>query len=217
MCVHYRQSVSPSDAAEFFSQGSLKLAETAARSNIEPGHVREDKDGPIMIADSVFGELVFETMRWGFPHYKNPKDQIVNIRNLKSSWWRGINGDYLLKPEYRCLIPFTAFAEYSQLERKEVFFSIGAPFPVFAGIWRPWTGARLKPVVGRARRQRLDDNWKLYAFLTTEANGVVEPHHDKAMPTILTTQAECEEWMGGGEDSLRLQRPLPDEMVKRVA
>ena len=75
---------------------------------------------------------------------------------------------------------------------------------------------RLKPVSGRSRRKRLEDEWRLYAFLMTESNGVVKPHHAKAMPAILTTVQGCEEWMMGGEDSLRLQRALPDDKVQFV-
>jgi len=51
----------------------------------------------------------------------------------------------------------------------------------------------------------------LYSFLTTEANDVVRPIHDKAMPVILIDPKEQSEWLGGGEESLRLQRPLPNE------
>lgn len=216
MCVHYRQSIRPSEANDYFSQGILDLSGAASRSNIEAGDVWADKDGPVLINDPATGELVFKTMRWGFPHYSNPKDQIVNIRNLGSSWWKNVNGSYLRHPDYRCLVPFASFAEFSQIEKKEVFFEVDAPFPVFAGIWRPWTGERLKPVPGKSRRARVADDWTLFAFLTTEPNSVVKPHHPKAMPAILTTPDECAEWMAGGEASLRLQRPLPDKRVRQV-
>ncbi len=38
-------------------------------------------------------------------------------------------------------------------------------------------------------------NADLFAFLTTEANGVVGPIHPKAMPVILTSEDEIETWM----------------------
>src|SRR3981081_4574387 len=34
----------------------------------------------------------------------------------------------------------------------------------------------------------------LFGFLTTDANAVVKPIHPKAMPVILTTDAEIERW-----------------------
>jgi len=53
----------------------------------------------------------------------------------------------------------------------------GLPF-FFAGVWREWTGDHgtiAKPDVAKHR---------LYSFLTTEPNGVVQPVHEKAMPVM---------------------------------
>ncbi len=44
------------------------------------------------------------------------------------------------------------------------------------------------------------------------------PVHAKAMPVILTTQAEIETWLTAPvEEALKLQRPLPTAMLKIVA
>jgi len=72
------------------------------------------------------------------------------------------------------------------------------------------------PVDGQARRQRVETEIDLYAFLTCEPNAVVRPVHPKAMPVILTDRAACEEWLAGGEESLRLQRPLADDALARL-
>jgi putative SOS response-associated peptidase YedK len=57
-----------------------------------------------------------------------------------------------------------------------------------------------------------------YAFLTTEANGVVKPIHAKAMPVILRTPEEFDRWLTAGvEAALPLQRPLPDGVLRIVA
>ena len=57
----------------------------------------------------------------------------------------------------------------------------------------------------------------LYAFLTTDANGVVGPIDDKAMPVILTTQAEVETWLiAPWEQARALQRPLPDDKLRII-
>ncbi len=59
----------------------------------------------------------------------------------------------------------------------------------------------------------------LFAFLTTEANGIVGPVHPKAMPVVLLTNPE--EWATWLEaptaEALRLQRPLPDSAMREVA
>jgi putative SOS response-associated peptidase YedK len=58
----------------------------------------------------------------------------------------------------------------------------------------------------------------LYSFLTSEPNGVVAPIHPKATPVILNTPEEYEIWLNAPtEEALKLQRPLPDDMLEIVA
>ena len=86
------------------------------------------------------------------------------------------------------------------------------PLAAFAGIWTTWHGKRgtkTNPVGGEHQ---------LFGFLTTDANAEVGAVHPKAMPAILTTEAEIEQWMTTpAEEALRLQRPLPDGSLKIVA
>jgi putative SOS response-associated peptidase YedK len=57
----------------------------------------------------------------------------------------------------------------------------------------------------------------LFAFLTTEPNGVVAPVHQKAMPVILTQPDEIETWLTAPwEEAKALQRPLPDDQLVEV-
>jgi hypothetical protein len=58
----------------------------------------------------------------------------------------------------------------------------------------------------------------LYLFLTSEPNGVVGPGYPKAMPVILTTPEKYETWLTAPtEVALKLQRPLPDDILEIVA
>jgi putative SOS response-associated peptidase YedK len=59
---------------------------------------------------------------------------------------------------------------------------------------------------------------ELFGFLTTEPNAVVAPIHPKAMPVILTTPEEIDVWLQGElPDALKLQRPLPNDLLRIVA
>ena len=56
--------------------------------------------------------------------------------------------------------------------------------------------------------ETIDD---LFAFLTCAPNAEVGSVHPKAMPVILTRQAEWETWLGAPfEIAAQLQRSLPD-------
>jgi putative SOS response-associated peptidase YedK len=146
-------------------------------------------------------------LRWGFPPPPSVGTRpVTNVRNLKSSFWRP-----WLKPEQRCLVPVTSFCEWTDSRPKVThWFALSDERPLFwfAGIWRPWTGERK----GEEREHQL------FAFLTTAANDTVRPIHAKAMPVILTSEADCETWLTGVvEDALALQKPAADDLLRIVA
>src|SRR3954470_14608716 len=145
------------------------------------------------------GERELTLMRWGFPPPKGGTQLVTNVRNVKSPYWRG-----WLKPEWRVVVPASSFSEYADTKPKKtpVWFALDESRPLFAfaGIWRPWTGARKKAEGEMEHR--------LFSFLTTEANAVVAPIHPKAMPVILTTQDDIDRWLTApAEVALQLQHP----------
>jgi putative SOS response-associated peptidase YedK len=214
MCNLYRHETSPADLKDISVSLGIELSEEARRANIEPSYVGADNDGPVLAVEN--GTLVLRKRRWGFPPVGNNTDPITNIRRLDSPWWQRVNRTFLCEKEHRCLIPFSDFAEWDSRTKSNAWFSIESPTPCFAGIWRPWRGERLKAVEGKKRRQRLVDDFELFAFLTTEPCPTVAEVHPKAMPVILTTSDERARWLSGGMVTLDLQRPLDDELVKRV-
>ncbi|CAM3746984.1 SOS response-associated peptidase family protein [Litorimonas haliclonae] len=214
MCNLYSHKTSTGELVSLFSQTSSGLTQESRGLNIEGGYVGADQDGLVIVnSDEGGGQLDIVTKRWGFPAIKDGAKPITNIRNLDSRWWQNVNGKYLHEPEYRCLVPFERFAEWNKEMKENAWFSIKAPQAFFAGIWRPWRGERLTEIEGKKRRERRVQDWQLYAFLTTEPNDVVAPIHPKAMPVILTESEELEEWLGGGAESLKLQRPLPSSLT----
>jgi putative SOS response-associated peptidase YedK len=131
------------------------------------------------------------------------------VRNTDSSFWKR----WVQDAGHRCLVPFTAFAEYHPTEKTERGHKAAAwfaaseerPLLAFAGIVRD-------------APDREDDAPPLvHAFLTTDPNEEVAPIHPKAMPAILTKEEEFEAWLtGSAKDALALQRPLPDGTLRVV-
>ena len=156
------------------------------------------------------GDRVLEMMRWGFPPPPSAAPQpVTNVRNTASGYWRG-----WLEPRFRCLVPATSFCEWTDSRPKVThWFAIDQSRPVFAfaGIWRPWTGAR------GPKSAPIEGEHLLFSILTTAANELVRPIHAKAMPVVLTTEAEWDQWLAAPvEEAMTLQRPLPDEAMRVV-
>lgn len=151
-------------------------------------------------------------LRWGFPSPPGvPGNRAVtSIRNTGSSYWRA-----WMKPEYRCIVPVTAFCEYASGKPAiPHWLALGEDRPLFAfaGLWRPWTGTR------GTKADPAEAEHHLFSFLTYEPNAVVAPIHPKAMPVILTTPEECDAWLTAPiPEALQLQRPLADGLLSVVA
>lgn len=140
-----------------------------------------------------------------------PDKGTTNVRNTASAHWRPWLG-----PEHRCLVPFTAFSEPDQVggTLKPIWFALSEARPIafFAGIWK-----REHICVRKIKDGEVTCD--VYGFLTTEANAEVGAYHDKAMPVILTTEAERDLWLSDAPwpQVAHLQRPLPDGTLQLVA
>ena len=151
------------------------------------------------------GVAEYAEMRWGFPKTEQSKSYVTNVRHPDKPYWR-----YWTEAQYRVLVPATTFAEWSNgAQRGNHWFQMADEEGFcFAGVWRPWTGARgtkANPVEGEHR---------LFAILTTDANRVIRPVHPQAMPVILR-EDQWDTWLTGSvEEALALQKPLPEAELK---
>lgn len=160
------------------------------------------------------GKLEWAKMRWGLPGPPQfGSAPISNIRNIKSAHWRP-----LLKQQFRCLVPFTAFSEYedsSPKGKKQIrwFAPRDRGMLFFAGICGEWWGdygTKKEPNQGTHR---------LFSFLTTEANDLVRPVHAKAMPVILANHFACKEWLNAPSEQIEAiqARVLPADALEIVS
>lgn len=187
MCNLYSM-MSNKEAVRAFAQ-FLRVTPNADNLKARPD-IFANGYGPIVRATPEGRELA--TCRWGMPSSeqaigtKNYDSGTTNIRRTWLPHWK----PYLDIPN-RCVVPATSFCEPDQVGRtfKNQWFALDESRPLFffAGIWTPqWTSVR-KVKEGKTTSD-------LYGFLTTDANKEVGQYHDKAMPVILRTPEEVEEW-----------------------
>lgn len=193
MCNRYRVDHQKLSAEE---RRRLGIVEEISEIKID---IFPDRLAPVLTQD-----MRPQRMRWGMPGpAKYGSAPITNVRNLSSPHWRA-----WLKPEHRCLVPFTSFSEYEDASPKgkkllRWFNPSQNNFAMFAGVWTTWTGAR-----GPKANPEIGEH-KVFAFLTTEANDLVRPIHAKAMPLILNSEAEWARWLSAPAADIPAIQAMP--------
>src|SRR4051812_44555232 len=146
-------------------------------------------------------------MRWGFPPPSIPGSKprnpyLTNVRKTDSRYWQ----TYLKKPEHRCLVPVTSFAEPDNRSPKCIWTWFAQddtrPLMFFAGIWREWEGDRGTKTIPEGAKHLV------FSFLTTAAPPDVAPIPPDATPALLLEEEQGEMWINAPiELALSLQRP----------
>ena len=195
MCNLYRMTTGAQAIAQMFR------AETGGRNLPVLDAIYPDQTAPVIVADGAARRL--EMMRWGWPPFGEVKRPITNVRNLASPMWRSALAD----PARRCLVPVTAFSEWSAApdpqtgrKHKHWFDLPDDPLFAFAGLWRP------------------AEEGPRFAFLTCAPNEVVGRVHPKAMPVILRAGEACERWLStDGAGAAAMQVALADDLMREIA
>lgn len=141
-------------------------------------------------------------MTWGFPlrlktMAPTSKPKAVNdIADLRKNMWVGL----ARKPEWRCIIPLTGFAEAEGIpgQKTRTWFSLkGQEVFAWGGLWRD------------------SKEWgPVYSGAMTDANDAIQPIHNR-MPVLLFPD-EYDTWLNGTfEDLLAFQeRAFPPDLIE---
>lgn len=219
MCNHYRNI----PGAQKFLQSWREYISWSidAKSPPETDALDEDvwprREAAVVRQSEEAGGAFVDVMTWGVPLSlpgKRPgtkvSKHITNVRNLSSPFWRSM----LAKPEQRCLVPFTTFAEPKiGAGREEHWFTIkDRPVSAFAGVWR-WAELPKQPTLDLVGTSDAPNAAKVFAFLTCEPNPLVAPLHPKAMPLILA-EADYSAWLTADwEEAAKLVVPFPSQLM----
>ena len=140
---------------------------------------------------------------WGVPpppSAPDPARLVLSVRNTNSPFWIG----NLRNPEFRCLVPATAFMEWGRAapdgKRRQHWFAC-ADQPIFAmaGVW-------------------MDSEVPGLALLTTTPNAALKQAGRDAMPAILPPDTGAwTTWLHGGWDKAsRLLQPYSSSLMQSV-
>ena len=201
MCGRFARRSTREVLADWFGIELEDLPPFAASYNIAPQSVQ-----PVVRQGRDSGEREFGLLRWGLVPFW-AKDLKIGYSTINARAEEAVQ-----KPAFReamrkrrCLIPADAFYEWERSDQKNkqpfaIALKSGEPY-AFAGLWERW-----RPKGGEAL--------ETFTILTTDANEVLEPIHNR-MPVILEPK-DYERWMEPAAAErlpLDLLRPFPEERM----
>ncbi len=192
MCNLYTVRKSASEVAAHF--GVANPMSSNAPEEVYPGT-------PGMVVTEADGQRELRSMTWGFPlRLKDMKPEskpkpVNNIADLSGRMWVGL----ARKPQARCIIPLTGFAEAEGPKGR---------------MTRTWFSHRDDPIFAWAGLWRVSDEWgPVYSGVMTDANEAIAPVHNR-MPVLLHRD-DYERWLHGSfEEAIAFQkRTFPPELI----
>ena len=195
MCNLYTERLSAAEVAAHF--GVENPVGSNAGAEVYPG-------GTGLVVREAEGRRVMQTMKWGWPmKFKGMSEAaqpkaVNNCADIRKFPWSG----NARKPQWRCRIPLTGFAEAEGPKgaKTRTWFNVkGQPIFAWAGLWD---------------EDRRYDWGPVYSGVMTGCNEAIRPIHDR-MPVLLH-QDEYDQWLNGSfDEALAFQlRCYPDELIE---
>lgn len=193
MCNLYTERKSPAEVAAHF--GVENPVASNAGGEVYPG-------GTGLVVRDAEGARVLETMSWGWPlklQSMKPDSKpkaVNNCADIQGRMWVG----FAKKPQWRCLIPLTGFAEAQGPKGK---------------MTRTWMTLKDQPIFAWAGLWRVSAEWgPVYSGVMRDANEAMRAVHTR-MPVLLMPD-DYETWLHGTfDDALALQeRVFPSDLIE---
>lgn len=201
MCGRFARRSTREVLADWFGVDLEEMPPFAPSYNVAPRSVQ-----PVVRLGRNSGEPEFALLHWGLVPFW-AKDAKIGYSTINAR-----AEEAAAKPAFRdamrkrrCLVPADAFYEWARSDAKTrqpyaIALKSGEPY-AFAGLWESW-----KPREG--------DALESYTILTTDANEILEPIHNR-MPVILHRK-DYERWLEPGDPArppVDLLRPYPAEQM----
>lgn len=203
MCGRYYRRSDKQRIADAFKVGVPPSFEILPDYNVAPTTFQ-----PVVVENRDTGDCEIRVMYWGLVPYwaQDSKKLGVSAINAKAE-------SLMEKPIWRepferrrCLVPADGFYEWQKFSEKTkqpwaIALKDDAPL-AFAGLWDRWRSKDHKTVL------------ESFAIITTEANELTSPMHDR-MPVILEPR-DYERWLrrdDAGRPPVDLLRPYDAEQM----
>jgi putative SOS response-associated peptidase YedK len=201
VCGRFARRSTREVLADWFGVDLEEMPPFAPSYNVAPQSVQ-----PVVRLSRDSGEAEFALLRWGLVPFW-AKDAKIGYSTINAR-----AEEAAAKPAFRealrkrrCLVPADAFYEWARSHsktRQPFAFSLKSGEPcAFAGLWESW-----RPKEGNALES--------FTILTTDANEVLEPLHNR-MPVILERK-DYDRWLNPGDPErppVDLLRPYPAERM----
>lgn len=204
MCGRFALTASAEEVAALF--GYLDAEDFPPRYNIAPTQ-------PVAIVRMVNGVRRFALVRWGLiPSFVTDPKKFGLLINARADSITTRGAVKHAMRYRRCLVPASGFYEWRQMPgsnsgktRQPFWFHREDGRPIaFAGLWETWADRTTGAEIDSA------------CIITTEANQVVSPIHDR-MPAIIAAN-DFDTWLSGDmADAAALLGPAPDDLLQSLA